>query len=71
MVGKDLKMQVGHGSQLEGLPQLLGYKASKQFSEIFMTHGGDSLEVWKRYIRTPYKRSHFAADMLRQIINSL
>lgn len=71
LAGKDLNMQVGQGSQLEGLPQLLGYKASKQYSEIFMTHGGDSLEVWKRYIKSPYKRSHFAADMLRQIIISL
>lgn len=50
---------------------MLGYKVSLEFSEILMTHGGNSLETWKRNIKQADNRIHFAADMLRQLIISL
>lgn len=69
--GSELKRQIGHGSDLQGLPQMLAYKSSKHFSEILMTHCGNSLEKWKHHIKQPQMRMHFAADMLRQIIPAL
>jgi len=50
---------------------MLGYKISKNFGEIMMTHGGDDLEHWQSHIKTQKERIGFAAEMLRQIMHAL
>ena len=67
--GNDLANVINQSSfSLLGFPLMLGYKVSKNYSEIMMTHGGNCLEQWMRFIRTPEQRIDFAADMLRQIL---
>jgi len=60
------------GSNLNGLPQLLGYKLNKTYGEIMMTHGGSSLNEWT-YLKTKTKeeRLAFASEMVRQITVAL
>jgi serine/threonine protein kinase len=60
-----------HQISLKGLPLMLGYKVSKQYSEILMTHGGDSLEHWLQHINNQQHRIGFAAEMLRQILHAI
>jgi serine/threonine protein kinase len=64
-------LQVINKGVLVGLPHMLGYKVGKDFSEILMTHGGNSLEKWTPRLTKQIDRIDFAADMLRQIIAAL
>jgi serine/threonine protein kinase len=50
---------------------MLSYKVSKDFSEIMMTHGGNTLDKWIPLLKDARERSDFAAEMLRQIISAL
>ena len=45
MAGNDLGSVINNGT-LVGFPHLLGYKVSKEYSEIMMTHGGNCLLKW-------------------------
>ena len=64
-------MEVINRGTLIGLPHMLGYKVAKKYSEIMMTHGGNSLDKWFPNLKDRTERVHFAADMLRQIIMAL
>lgn len=55
----------------EGLPLMLGYKISKDYSEILMTHGGDNMETWMKRVSSQTTRMHMAAEMLRQGISAI
>ena len=50
--GNDLSKVLQSQNNLVGLPQMLGYKVSKQVSEIMMTHGGHCLEDWMTQFST-------------------
>ncbi len=50
---------------------MLAYKVNKEYSEIMMTHGGNSLDKWLPNLRDIRHRIDFAADMLRQTIMAL
>jgi len=70
--GSDLANVINQSSiSLQGLPLMLGYKVSKHYSEIMMTHGGNCLEQWMVHIKQVEQRIDFAADMLRQILPAL
>lgn len=70
MSGSEIVSVINKGN-LVGLPHMLGYKVSKSYSEIMMTHGGNCLEKWTPRLPNRIKRVNFAADMLRQIIMAL
>jgi serine/threonine protein kinase len=57
--------------ELEGLPRMLGYKVTKDCSEILMTYGGNTLVQWRNFIEPPTRKFDFAADLLRQGIKAL
>ena len=69
--GTKLKQVLNKNSDLKGLPQLLGYKVNRKYSEILMTHGGSAINSWIALNKVPTRRTDFAADMLRQIITAL
>ena len=48
--GGELKHVIEKSKNLETLPVMLGYKTSKQFSEVLVAHSGNSLERWISYI---------------------
>lgn len=50
---------------------MLGYKVSKEYCEIMMTHCGSNVSHWIGHIDCIQNRIDFAADMLRQVIVAL
>lgn len=64
-------MMLSKNHKLAGFPVLLGYKLTKDCSEILMTHGGNTLAQWIRFIDNRQLRIDFAADFLRQCIMAL
>jgi len=70
-VGNQLVKALNSDNFLKGFPQLLGYKVSRDYSEIMMTHGGSSLDQWMNHFEGSSERTKFATEMLRQMILAL
>jgi len=49
--GTELVAVINPGRELPGLPVMLGYKVSKNYSEILMTHGGSNIEQWMEHTK--------------------
>lgn len=66
MTDQSSLLKVIHSSRnMDGLPDLLGYKIGNGVGEILMTNGGESLEGWLERIRSRKNRIGFMAEMLR------
>ena len=44
---------------------MLAYRFTKRYSEIMMTHGGNSVDKWMPEVKDYRHKVHFAADLLR------
>jgi hypothetical protein len=62
--GRELVGVINNG-MLDGLPHMLAYKVSKEYSEIMLTHGGVSVDKWLPRLKNILERINFAAEMLR------
>ena len=54
LTGGELMHIINLSKNLESLPVMLGYKTSKSYSEVLMTHGGNSLDRWQKHIKQPF-----------------
>lgn len=62
--GRELVGLITNG-MLDGLPHMLAYKVNKEYSEIMLTHGGVSVDMWLQSLKNILERTNFAAEMLR------
>ena len=68
---EQLKSHIGECMALKGLPIMLAYKVSRDYSEILMTHGGNNIETWMNMLKSREDRVKLAAKMLKQGISAI